>query len=110
MEYPLGGEALSRAEPPAGPPKITKSLGEITFPKIRENSKFHENLDFLESCKNLSLKRDFSQTHRQTQRIHSWIALDLRKGGKLLWSQLNSQILTYLHVYELSANFFDKPS
>ena len=34
MEYPLGGEALSRAEPPAGPPKITKSLGEITFPII----------------------------------------------------------------------------
>ena len=47
MEYPLGGEALSRAEPPAGPPKITKPLGEITFPKIRENSKFHENFDFM---------------------------------------------------------------
>ena len=42
MEYPLGGEALSRAEPPARPPKLTKSLGDITFPKIRENSKSHE--------------------------------------------------------------------
>ena len=106
----LGGEALSRAEPPAGPPKITKSLGEITFPKIRENSKFHENLDFVESCKNLFVSTTFSQTHRQTQRIHSWIALDLRKGGKLLRSQLNSQILRYLHFSEPFTPLFDKPS
>ena len=59
MEYPLGGEALSRAEPPAGPPKLTKSLGEITFPKIREISKFHENLDCLESCKKSMLQERF---------------------------------------------------
>ena len=32
--FSLGGEALSRAEPPAGPPKSTKSLGEVSFPKI----------------------------------------------------------------------------
>ena len=30
----FGGEALSRAESPAGPPKIAKSRGESTFPKI----------------------------------------------------------------------------
>ena len=30
----VGCEALSRAEPPAGPPKITNSFGESTFPKI----------------------------------------------------------------------------
>ena len=49
LSNPLGGEALSRAEPPAGPPKTTKSLGEVDFPensdisgvmKIDENSSF----------------------------------------------------------------------
>ena len=32
---PRVGEALSRAEPPADPPKHTKSFGDVTFPKIR---------------------------------------------------------------------------
>ena len=32
---PAGGEALSRAEPPAGPPKSTKIAGESVFRKIR---------------------------------------------------------------------------
>ena len=31
----FGGEALSRAEPPAGPPKNTKIAGESIFRKIR---------------------------------------------------------------------------
>ena len=34
VSNPLGGEAVSRAEPPAGPPKTTKSLGEVDFPQI----------------------------------------------------------------------------
>ena len=59
MEYHLGGEALSRAEPPAGPPKMSKTLGEITFPKIRENSKFHENLDFWNHAKTYSYVQIF---------------------------------------------------
>ena len=38
MEYVLGGEAPFQVlEPPAGPPKMSNSLGASTF---------HENLDF----------------------------------------------------------------
>ena len=47
------------ASPPAGPPKITKSLGESTFPKNPQNSKFHENLHFWNHAKNLSSLRCF---------------------------------------------------
>ena len=38
-----------------------------------------------------------SNTHRQTQRIHSWIALGLRKVQKLVPCELNTQILSYDH-------------
>ena len=31
---PFGGEALSRAEPPAGPPKFDLLFGDVTFSKI----------------------------------------------------------------------------
>ena len=80
------------------------------FSEIWENPTFHENLYFLNHTKNLCFSTTFYKTHRQTQRIHSWIALDLIYIRKLLRSQLNSQILKYLHFSELSANFFDKPS
>ena len=36
--------------------------------------------------------RNFSKTHRQTQRIYFWIGLDLTEVGKLLRSKTNSQI------------------
>ena len=45
----------------------------------------------------LSISTNFSKTHRQTQQIHSWVCLELTERGKLLQSQLNSQILKYLH-------------
>ena len=60
-------------------------------------SKNHEHLDFRGHAPDLSFKRDFSKTHRQTQRLHSWIARDLSLPGKLLRGQTNSQILRYLH-------------
>ena len=47
----------------SGNPEITTKIG--------------ENLNFVVSCKNLFFKRDFSITHRQTHRLHSWIGLDL---------------------------------
>ena len=45
----------------------------------------------------LSIKRYFSKTHRQTQRIHSWIAFDLRKVGKLIRCQTNSWKFRFLN-------------
>ena len=66
--------------------------------RFRENSKFHENLNFSESQKNVSFKRKFAQTIESTQRLHRWIAFDLMKVGKLLRSETNTQILRYLHL------------
>ena len=34
MHYFVGGEALSRAEPPAGPPKFDLLVADATFPEI----------------------------------------------------------------------------
>ena len=45
--------------------------------------------------KNRSTLTTFSKTHRQTQRIHSWIGLGLRNRHKLVPCQTNSQILSY---------------
>ena len=70
-------------------------------------SKNHENLDFRGHAPDLSLKRDFSKTHSQTQRMHSWIGLDLILVEKLVRCQLNSQILRNLNFPDLTANFFD---
>ena len=53
---------------------------------------------FSVSSKNLSLKTTFSKTHSQTQRMHSWIALDLNSRNKLVPSELNTQILSYDHL------------
>ena len=39
----------------------------------------------------------FSETIELTQRMHSWIAFNLKMIGKLVWSQLNSRILSYNH-------------
>ena len=47
------------------------------------------------SPKNLSSLMDFSKTHRQTQRINSWIGVGLRKDKKLVPSQTNTRILSY---------------
>ena len=49
------------------------------------------------SQKNLSIDQAFARTHRQTQRIHSWIALDLSYRNKLVPCELNTQILSYDH-------------
>ena len=53
-------------------------------------SKFHGNLDFLARAPDASVRTDFSKTHRQTQRLHSWIGLGLIWWGKLLRCQLNT--------------------
>ena len=47
--------------------------------------------------KNLSLLTTFSETIELTQRMHSWIAFNLKMIGKLVRSQLNTQILSYNH-------------
>ena len=49
------------------------------------------------SPKNFCFGSTFSQTHRQTQRIHFWIALCLRNVKKLVPCQTNTRILSYDH-------------
>ena len=61
------------------------------------------------SYPDLSCSRDFSKTHRRTQRHHSWIAITCAEVGKLLRSQLNSQILRYLHFSHPFTSIFDSP-
>ena len=56
----------------------------------------------------MSLSRDFSKTHRQTQRIYFWIGLDLTERGKLLRSQTNSQILRNLHFCDQTPENVDE--
>ena len=46
---------------------------------------------FSVSWKNLCFKTTFSKTIGLTQRIHSWIAFDLKNVQKLVRSQLNTQ-------------------
>ena len=41
--------------------------------------------------------------------MHFWICLDLRKAGKLVRSETNSQILRYLHFCEPTARFCRVP-
>ena len=77
--------------------------------RLRENSKIHENLDFSESDPDLSCKRKFAQTIESTQRMHRWIAYDLRKVRKLLRSETNSQILKDLNFCDKNLHFFDTP-
>ena len=50
---------------------------------------------FSVSQKNLCFDQTFSQTHRQTQWMHSWIGLGLRNVKKLVPGQTNSGILSY---------------
>ena len=77
--------------PRQGRPKPKRSQERALF------RKFHENLNFRVPCKNLFLCSDFSKTHRQTQRIHSWIALGLRNLNKLVPCKTNTQILSCDH-------------
>ena len=56
----------------------------------------------------LSSRGDFSKTHKQTRRMHSWIGLDLTEGVKLLRSETNSQILSNLHFCDPFTPIFDK--
>ena len=81
----------------------------MIFNHFRQKSKFHENLDFSESCPDLCLLVFFSKTHRRTQRMHSWIGIDVRKAGKLLRSETNSQILGYFTFTVQNLHFFDNP-
>ena len=107
--------------PGAGAPgraaKIQIEVGlHVSNPKIHQFSKFTkmsknlENLYFRGHAPDTSRKRDFSKTHSQTQRLHSWIGLDLIKVGKLLPCQLNTLIFRYCHFSDQVTPIFDKPS
>ena len=60
------------------------------------------------SCPDLCVLVIFPKTHRQTQRIYSWIAPYLRMVAKLIRSETNSQILRNLHFCEPFTPIFDK--
>ena len=57
--------SLPGAQLPAGPPKLDLTHGAGVF---------FENVGVI---KNLSLHGNFHRTHRQTQRMYSWIGRDL---------------------------------
>ena len=91
----------------------SSSAASASSPSLKKWTKkteiYHLNLDFLRSCPNTFGSTTFHQGIESTQRIHSWICLDLRKVGKLLRSGTNSQILRNLHVSDPTAKDFDKP-
>ena len=60
--------------------------------------------------KNTCVNTNFSQWIESTQRMHFWMCLDLTEVGKLLTSQLNSQILRYLHFRDRLSRFFRSPN
>ena len=73
-------------QPPAGPPKLDLTHGADVFFK---NFGVMNNISF-------GLAR--AQTYTPTQRIHFWIAYDLKNGRKLVPCQTNSRILKYFIV------------
>ena len=75
--------------------------------RFRENLKFEEKLDFWESFPDTFFSRKFAQTIKSTQRMHRWIAYDLRKNRKLIQSETNTQILRNLHFCDQNLHFFD---
>ena len=62
---------------------------------------------FMGREKNLVIRTDFFLANLRTQRMYSWIGLDLTKVGKLLRSQTNSQIFSNLHFSNPYTTFFD---
>ena len=89
-------------------PGLSPRQGRQNSTSASETSLFRKFRSFSASCPDTSLLRDFSKTHRWTQRIHSWIGLELLEVGKLLRSQTNSQILSNLHFCEPFTPIFDK--
>ena len=96
------------------------SLGAKPFPGLsprqgRQNSTcssltllFRKFRSFSASGPDLSLLVTFSKTHRRTQRIHSWIDLDMAQAKKLVRSETNSQILRNLHFCDPFTPIFDQ--
>ena len=82
---PWGRSAFPALSPRQGRQNLISFNFTTTIPKCWCHKKY------------LCCRTDFSKTHRQTQRIYFWIGLDLAEVGKLLRSQLNSQILRNLH-------------
>ena len=75
--------------------------------KLRRRQ-FSINFDhFRGACPNLSSSTTFSKTHKQTRRLHSWIARDLIYIRKLLRGQTNSRILRNLHFSHQKFKIFD---
>ena len=51
---------------------------------------------FFVSQKNLSSHRKFSQTHRQTQQLYSWVCLDLAQCSRVNWIHIFWNIFIFV--------------
>ena len=92
-----------------GLPKGFYKLSRPSLDIFEKSRNFMKISLFMGHEKNLSSKRDFSLANLRTQRMHSWIGLDLTKAGKLLRSQTNSWKMSNLHFSDPFTHIFDKP-
>ena len=88
--------------------RITLRASEALRVTLEQNVKFVKISIFGDHVSDFSSGRDFSQGIKSTQPMYFWIALDLILEGKLLRSQLNSQIMTYLNFCDQFFPLFDK--
>ena len=70
---------------------------------------FRKFRSFSASCPKLSSLGKIAQTIESTQRVYRWIAFTLMKGGKLLPSETNTQILRNLDFCDPTARKFSLP-
>ena len=81
----------------------------VLLKNIRKIAEFHHVRHVRVSRANLSLNRKFAQGIESTQRMHFWIAYDLMKTRKLVWSQTNSHIFGNLDFCVQNLHLFDYP-
>ena len=79
------------------PLKYDSPYNRITLRAETGSTSHFMKISILGVMKNLSLNGKFSQGMQLTQRMHFWIAYDLRKAGKLVWCETNSGIERNIH-------------
>ena len=79
--------------------------------RFEKNRKFMKISLFRGHATDLSVHRKFSQGMGSTQRMHFWIAFDLKMKEKLLRSQLNTQLLRFFYFCDrLSHTWCARPT
>ena len=82
---------------PQASPEASRKLPRSFLEAFEKNGKFVKISIFCDHDPDLCFGMDFSQGIESKQRMHFWIGLDLILEGKLVRSQLNTQILSYDH-------------